>query len=164
MKRIGEYTARGTIDGPTMARYGYPERVQLFDGKFDTAYKVEEFYIWGSDYNSDAAADCIGKLSLSSNSTIDLDEFFVAADNNEIAWATSEGAQGSANDAGLAHFIVDRENLVIEDLWVYARSVAQENVNYMIVMTKYDITEAHGAIVMSQNKSMDSGSSWSRTA
>ena len=163
MKKIGEYTSRGVVPGEPNTRLGLPIKVNLFDGVFTTGYKVTNFQIWGTDYNSDAAADCIGKLSKSRNSTNDGDEFFQANDNNEIAWASSEGAQGSAYDAGLSHSIVDPENMIVEDLWVYARQNGSKDVNYLITMDKYDITEAHGAVTMGQDRSANSGSNWDTT-
>ena len=147
MKKIGEYTARGVVPGVN-AGAGTPIELNLFDGRFDTGYVVKEFKIWSTDYGSDSAADCIGKLSKSANSTQGSSQFFRADDDNEIAWATSEGASLSGNDAGLGDAILDPNNLVIEDLYVYARSGTSDDINYMITMEKYSFSEWRGALAM----------------
>ena len=44
MKKIGMYTARGTIsETDTLA--GNPQRITLFDGKFTTAYRIVKLHI-----------------------------------------------------------------------------------------------------------------------
>lgn len=159
MKRIGEFTSRGVVPGSN-TRTGKPFRIRLFDGKFTTGHVVKEFRIWSTSYNSDSNADCIGKLSKSPNSTTSPAEFFRADDMNEIAWATSEGASLSGNDAAFAESILDPENLIVEDLYVYARQGDDVDVNYLIVMEKYDISEAHGAMTMAKDRAMDSEGNW----
>jgi hypothetical protein len=147
MKKIGEYTARGVVPGAS-AGAGTPIELNLFDGRFDTGYVVKEFKIWSTDYGSDSAADCIGKLSKSGTSSTAAASFFRADDDNEIAWATSEGASQSGNDAGLGDAILDPNNLTIEDLYVYARSATSDDINYMITMEKYSFSEWRGALAM----------------
>ena len=53
--------------------------------------------------------------------------------------------------------------MIVEDLWVYARQNGSKDVNYLITMDKYDITEAHGAVTMGQDRSANSGSNWDTT-
>ena len=147
MKKIGEYTARGVVPGSN-AGAGTPIELTLFDGRFDTGYVVKEFKIWSTDYGSDAGADCIGKISKAATSTTAASEFFRADDDNEIAWATSEGASQSGNDAGFGDAILDPNNLVVEDLYVYARSSTSDDINYMITMEKYSFSDWKGALAM----------------
>jgi len=147
MKKIGQYTARGTVPGAN-ASDGSPIELTLFDGRFDTGYVVTEFRIWSTAYNSDSAADCIGKISLSANSTTGTAEYFRADDENEIGWCASEGADRSANDAGMGPGIIDPNNLVIQDLYVYARNATGDAINYMITMEKYEFSEWRGALGM----------------
>ena len=40
MKKIGEYTVRGRLAAQETAK------IQLFDGRFDTAYKIKDFKKW----------------------------------------------------------------------------------------------------------------------
>lgn len=121
---------------------------------------VKEFRIWGTAYNADSYADCIGKLSKSPNSSVAAGDFFRADDMNEIAWATSEGASLTGNDGALADAVIDPENLIVEDLYVYARQNDDKDVNYLIVMEKYDISEAHGAVTMAKDRAMESEANW----
>ena len=53
----------------------------------------------------------------------------------------------SANDAGLSHALIDPNNLIIEDLYVYARG-NDVGINYMITMEKYHFSEWRGALAM----------------
>ena len=43
MKKIGEYTVRGQISD------GIVEKIILFDGRFDTGYRVTSFVVFGTD-------------------------------------------------------------------------------------------------------------------
>lgn len=159
MKKIGEFTSRGVIPS-SLTRTGEPYRVRLFDGLFTTGHVVKDFKIWSTSYNSDSDADCIGKVSKSPNSTTAANDFFRADDVNEIGWATSEGASLSGNDAAFADSIIDPENLIVEDLYVYSRQSNDQEVNYLITMEKYEISEAHGAVAMSKERAAESSTSW----
>ena len=153
MKKIGMYTARGTVnEADTLA--GNPQKIPLFDGSFKTAYRVTHFYIWGSDFNSSAGPDCIGKLSKNDDGAITASNFMRADDDNQIAWA---GSNGGADTPGVEfdNFIVDPDNLVVEDLYVYARSTNSETtdpINYMVIMEKYEITDWQGALAMARDR------------
>ena len=153
MKKIGEYTARGTInEDDTFA--GNPHKITLFDGKFTTAYKVKEFYIWGSDFGSSAGPDVIGKLSKNGIGSGGAGSFMRADDDNQIAWATSAGSTDQGG-APFHNFIVDPDNLVVEDLFVYGRSAnttTSDPINYMVVMEKYEISDWKGALAMSRDR------------
>ena len=83
MKKIGEYTARGQID-ETSSENGAPAVINLFDGRFDTGYRVTEFYVWGSNAASSSNPDVSGKLATSKNVASGT-SFFDASDDREIA-------------------------------------------------------------------------------
>jgi hypothetical protein len=78
-------------------------------------------------------------------------DIFDAGDNRQIAWA------GSAMDAALApgnwQSIVDPDNLIVEDLFIWANDAANDPINYMITLEKYDITDWQGALAMVRNRS-----------
>lgn len=152
MKKIGMHTARGQIsETDTLA--GRPKMVQLFDGSFKTAYRVVDFKIWGSNFGGTSTnPDVVGKLSTSENSKLVAGFFMNADDDNEIAWAASAaGLEGGG--APFADSIVDLDNLIIEDLYVYALSTgsATTGINYLIVMEKYSISEGMGALAMARD-------------
>lgn len=150
MKKIGEYTARGTITEADTT-VGNPQKIPLFDGRFDTGYRVIEFHIWSSSTNSGNSQDVAGKLSKNATGTTSASDFFRADDDNQIAWA---GGHGDTDSVNTFFNIVDRDNLIIEDLYVYARSrdTNTVEVNYMVVMEKYEITDWQGALSMSRER------------
>ena len=153
MKKIGTYTARGVVlESETEA--GNPQLVHLFDGRFDTAYTVTKFQVWGSD-TVGSGGFVVGKLSKNNKGVFTAAEFFRADDDNQIAWSQSSGATDGGQHT-MGDFIIDRDNLIIEDLYVYARSnVAGDYINYLIELDKYDITEARGALTMARDRQQE---------
>ena len=151
MKKIGTYTARGIVsEDETTA--GTPQRVFLFDGSNKTAYKVTNFRIWSSNYASSSAPDVIGKLSKNDIGSTSANTFMRADDDNQIAWSCATGATDAGGDA-FGEVIIDRENLVVEDLFVYARTSASNvSVNYLIEMDKYEIDGWRGTLEMARDQ------------
>lgn len=153
MKKIGEYTTRGLVT-ETQVIDGRPAKIPLFDGSFETAYKVTAFYVWGTDWSAASGPDVIGKLSKNDDGTVGQADFMRADDGNQIAWA---GSSGGADTPGVVfnNFIIDPENLVVEDLYVYARSTnatQSDPINYMVIMEKYEISDWKGALTMAQDR------------
>ena len=150
MKKIGEYTCRGVC--AEVGGFAVPEEIPLFDGRFDTAYRVVDFRIWSTDYGASSAPDVIGKLSKNDDGNTGASDFMRADDDNQIAWAASAGA----TDAGLGFGegpILDPDNLIVEDLYVYGRtSNSDALVNYLVVMEKYEISEWKGALTMAVDR------------
>lgn len=152
MKLIGQYTARGQID-ETETEAGNPTRIILFDGRWDTGFKVTSFKIWSANYSGNTHADAVGKLSTSPNSSTGPTDFMQAQDANEIAWS---GTQGSIDGGGAMFEVLDPDNLIIQDLYVYARhGGASGPVNYLVTMEKYDITDWEGAVAMAKTRAAD---------
>ena len=146
MKKIGEYTCRGQIPEGT----ANTKRINLFDGRFDTAYRVVRFVIAGARAD-DSSSDAVAKLMTEDNG-INAD-YWNWEDNREIAWASTE--HRTADGVQMVFSEVDPDNLVVEDLFITAqnRSASNPNINYMIFMEKYDITDWQGALAMVRNKS-----------
>tara|TARA_Y100001938_G_scaffold145617_1_gene222654 strand:+ start:559 stop:1023 length:465 start_codon:yes stop_codon:yes gene_type:complete len=150
MKLIGTYTARGVIsETDTIA--GNPQKIPLFDGQFTTGYKVKEFYLWGSDFGGADNANIVGKLSKNDAGPTAAENFLRADNDNEIAWA---GAGGGVAAFTQSVAIVDPDNLVIEDLYVYAQTDATQAdaINYLVVMEKYEIDDWQGALGMARDR------------
>lgn len=144
MKKKGEYTCRGrVIEGDEV-------RIQLFDGSFETAYKVISFDIWSADLGS-SGNDCAGRLSVNSIGAMPTSGTMMdARDANQIAWAA---VQAGTNGFGPISSIVDPDNLVIEDLWFSGQhGGTSKEINYLITMEKYDISETMGAVTMSRKQ------------
>ncbi len=141
MKKVGElYTVRGQVPVDTM---NY--RIQLFDGRFDTAYRIVDFTIAGGTPMENHEAQGVlatAEMTIASS--------FNWADNIEIAWALWNGPNVYS---GPLQTWVDRDNLVVEDLFFTNRGTADTLVNYMITMQKYDISDWQGALSMVRNKS-----------
>lgn len=144
MKKIGEYTVRGQITDNTV------EKIILFDGRFDTGYRVTKFEIWAQDPAS-VNSDCSSKLMTENLGVPASPGIFNAGDNREIGWASHEidNSLGTGNSFN----VVDRDNMVVEDLYIWANNADNEDINYYIEMEKYDITDWQGALAMVRNRS-----------
>jgi hypothetical protein len=150
MKKIGEYTARGVVSEDETEN-GFPHLINLFDGRFDTAYKITSFKIWPTAVESGNAA--LGKLSKNDDGSTARATFFRADDDNQIAWAATEVVTDGGAAGGFTEEIIDHNNLVVEDLYVYIRCEDHGNlVNYMITMDKYEISEWKGALTMAVDR------------
>jgi hypothetical protein len=141
MKKIGDYTMRGQIAADSNSN-----RILLFDGRFDTAYRVVDFIIAAQDPNS-ASQDCNAKLTTEATTLLGWNW----DDNTEIAWAVSEVRVTSSPVFGRS--IVDPDNLIVQDLFIQGENAGSADINYMIKLEKYDIKDYQGALAMVRNKS-----------
>ena len=125
----------------------------MFDGRFDTAYRITDFKIWGSDWSADNNPDAIGKLSKNDDGSTAQASFFRADDDNQIAWAVTGGSVESGHVV-FDDSIVDLDNLVVEDLYVYVRNRGGNAlpVNYLVTMEKYEISDWQGALAMARDR------------
>jgi len=134
------YTIRGKV--------GHEEikRIQLFDGKFTTAYKVVSISTMPATFS--ATADC--SIILATTESINLNPDF--SDNTQIGWASlafdvNYGSSGSVS-------IIDPDNLIVEDLYIAGfNNDSSKETNYMVTLEKYDITDWKGALTMVRNRS-----------
>ena len=148
MKKIGTYTVRDSMGISTGTIGGDRQRINLFDGRFDTGYVIREFKIWALDTECHATLSTVYEAGVSST-----DYMMDAGDNTQIAWASSPSSgSGPLNDG-----IVDTDNLVVEDLFIrgYATSTSQPW-NYLIVMDKYEFSDWRGALAMVRNRAQGS--------
>ena len=152
MKKIGTYTVRGS--GFESDDGDGPIRIPLFDGRFDTGYRVTSFQVWTSSVQDTYDQRACGKLGTTGDLSQAAATFFNGAEQREIAWAGQ--GDGSIDEMGPVVNIVDPDNMVVEDLYVYFRvnqQTGEEKLNYIITMDKYDITDWQGAMCMVRNKS-----------
>ena len=153
MKKIGEYTVKGQTSEDESEGVPGPVQIPLFDGRWDTGYRVVEFSIWAGTWSNSSNPDCIGKLATSPNAGTSTVNFMNANDNREIAWA---GANGGLDSGGQTFSIIDPDNMIVEDLYVYARAVTDSTpVNYLVKLEKYDITDWEGALSMAKDRAAD---------
>ena len=144
MKKIGDYSVRGSGADNAITR------IKLFDGRFDTAYKVTKFMVAGVDLTSTTQTDvngCLGTTEDAPGSTWDW------GDNRQIAWASLRGIEAAA--VGDPFSLIDKDNLIVEDLFLYLNGNASAQVNYYIEMEKYDISDWQGALAMVRNNAQN---------
>ena len=151
MKKIGEYTVRGSIgDGVTALPDGVEEKIQLFDGRFDTGYRITGFVVGGGDMSD---PDFTARLTTEPGLPTGITDFWNWGDNRQVAWC---GHNGSTDVMGVdINSVVDPDNMIIEDLYFSARFAAADTfrVNYMVTLEKYDISDWQGALTMVRNRS-----------
>jgi hypothetical protein len=153
MKKIGTYTLRGKVSEPD-TEAGTPQRIRLFDGRFDTGYKVIDFVVWGATMNSSSTPDVSGKLGTTDNLTTGASNFFNADDVREIAWAGAAGSTDTIFNSPPGK-IVDPDNFIVEDLFVYVRGQSDVAANYMVTLEKYETTDSRGALAMVRNNAQN---------
>ena len=153
MKKIGEYTARGIVTEEN-TEAGTPQKIPLFDGRFDTGYRVVDFFIWGANYGSSTQPDCLGKLSKNDDGVTTQTNFMRADDGNQLAWAWFDASTDTGGGFGEPSRIIDPDNMIVEDLYVYGRSNSgsTSSINYMVILEKYDITDWQGALTMARDR------------
>ena len=140
MKSLGEYTIRGKV------AHSATERVTLFDGRFDTGYKIKSIEVLPNTYAATADGSIICHTEDTSPGAPDF------SDQTQIGWASMAFDVNFGSPGGLN--IVDPDNLIIEDLYITAyNNDATRETNYLIVMEKYEFSEFEGALSMVKNRS-----------
>ena len=152
MKKIGTYTCRGRgLESDNTG--GGVIKVALFDGRFDTGYRVTRFVV--STNAANAGSDCIGKLQ-TEEPAVPGDAFWDWSKNTEIAWAafTMDATVTPGEGWSTNNNMVDRENMIVEDLFITVRTrdITDPFVNYYIELEKYDISDSQGALAMVRNR------------
>lgn len=148
MKRIkgGTKIIKGQVRAGTYN--GIKNKIQLFDGKYTTGYRVVEFRIM--DNSPTGAYEHFAKLSTEPISGI---AFLNMTDNTMVATA---GWGIPASNNGFTGNLVIADNMIIEDLYISDYSTTDNRVaNYYIVLEKYEFTAWDGAATLVRNQSQD---------
>ena len=144
MKRTpdGLKTLTGQITNNTYQ--GTENRIQLFDGSFNSGYRILEFKV--TPNVPSAAQEITAKLSTNPKSTVTEWNW---SDVEEVAWAfwASDQATLSADYSNLRD-----DSIIVEDLWISAGG-ADAQINYEITLEKYSISDYDGAINLIRNNS-----------
>jgi len=148
MKSLGKFTLQGTVESLTW------NQIRLFDGSFSTAYRVTKFVIVTYDPDN-SGLDLYGTLA-----TEELDQdVWNFADNRQIGWASMANFGGAYGPSGPGFELINRDNLIVEDLWLYgetnAATAPAKNINYYIEMEKFDVGLSIGAYSMVRNSSQN---------
>lgn len=124
---------------------GSENRIQLFDGKFTTGYRIVSFKITPRTPVSPDLV--IGKLSTVPLSTVTVWEW---QDVRELAWA-----KWSADKYFDEYENLREDNMVIEDLYIstYNSTTDQSAINYEIILDKYEFAAWDGAGILVENLS-----------
>ena len=155
MKKIGSYTVRGLID-PESASNGLTKKIQLFDGRFDTAMKITKFELLMED--PDNTTNDVYGILLTEFLYSGTDATWDFSENRQLGWASAASIYSDSGLASQPFNLIDRDNLVVEDLFVYVRTgTSARGVNYYIEMDKYDISESIGALTMIRNGAQNVG-------
>ena len=146
MKKIGEYT----VAGQTL--HGTEKRIQLFDGSFETGYRVTRFLVY-PDTTVDPQ-NCSCKLVTEPGSSL-AGQTWDWGDNIQVGWSFAKIGSGTSQLSDDRFSLVKPDNLIIEDLFIQAYSSDGDGqvVNYMISFEKYDLTDWQGAFSMVANQS-----------
>ena len=141
MKKAGKLlTMRGQVTGSVNGH-----KLQIFDGKYTTGYRVVEFYIAPDNPQDDNKITA--KLTTNKNAS---NQKWNWGDSQELAWHSWGIPRGLA---GGDFFLIDEENMVIEDLYlcVLDSSDPVGPVNYYIVLQKYEFPAWTGAGFLVEN-------------
>ena len=124
---------------------GNDNKIQLFDGRFDTAYKLISFKV--APASPTISQELIGKLSTQPKSNVTT---WLWDDIEEVAWA-HWGADKYQDD----YANVRDEAMIVENLWIsgYNETLDQSSINYEIILEKMKITEWDAASIMVRNQS-----------
>jgi hypothetical protein len=142
MKKIGEYTTRG------QALDRVQTRITLFDGRFDTGYRVIRFTVLSHD-TLDVNAPVSGMLATEEDA-LDF-EFWDLSDQRQIGWAANKATPTVLVQEGM----VDPDNFIVEDLFFVGKAGDGGPINYLITMEKYETTEWMGALALVRNSGQD---------
>ena len=146
MKKIGEYTIRGRV------KHLDETRIILFDGEFDTGYVVKSFQVFPYDFTAAADQTILGRLATTDGLPVVREAFWDAADNRQIAWCAVDGEGFEAMTPGESA-IIDRDNFIVEDLYITCLNGDDNQSNYVIELEKYETTDSRGALAMVRNRS-----------
>jgi len=146
VKYVSSHILRGQIDTGTYN--GSENRIQLFDGQFDTGFKVVEFKI--SPVQPLSNHDLVSVLSTHENSALGEYDF---SNQEQVAWAQ----YGIWHDTGLFAVrddIIDEDNMIVMDLWINSYTTGDATqMNYYIKLDKYNFSSWEGALSIVRNQS-----------
>lgn len=146
MKKIGTYTAMGQFTcGTTLV-----ERLQLFDGKFDTGFRIRSFECELENRTSTSTFTVSAKLATEPGISLETWDW---GDSREVAWVVTSADANSISTDNKEY--IDEDNMIVEDLYLggYCQGSGSAVVNYKIKLDKYDITDWEGALAMVRNRS-----------
>ena len=141
MKKVGGLT---TVRGRMTAQVN-GHRVQLWDGKFTTGFKVVDFRVAPPNPTSDN--EIAAKIFTTPTSRSVSSWFF--NDSQEMAWCTWGAPTTGRSEI---QTFVDPDNMFIEDIYMSNYTNGEgTKINYFITIQKYEFSEWMGALQMIRN-------------
>lgn len=124
---------------------GNENRITLFDGRYDTAYKLISFKI--APVSPNLSQELSAKLSTEAKSTVTAWDW---SDVEEVAWA-HWGTDKYQDD----YSNIREDTMIVEDLWIsaYNETIDGAVVNYEIILEKHKIDTWDAASIMVRNQS-----------
>jgi hypothetical protein len=136
-----------TIKGAVTA--GDVHRIQLFDGKFTTGYRLKRIVIAPKDVLT--AEEVMVRVTTTKQAHSTTWDW---SSNEEVAWAT----WNSYETAGVKTFsLVDEESIIVEDLFLDFSGDSGEVINYLLEIEHVTFSDWKGALSMVQNRSQGKG-------
>ena len=134
-----EYTIRGSVVVPEVTR------IDLFDGSFKSGFRLKEIRIAPAKI-LDTAEYSVRLTTEDTGHRVDWNW----ADNLEVGWAAWNIPIASRYGE---FFWVDRDCTIIEDLYLDPSGVADETLNYTLVLERVTMSGGMGALNMVRNRS-----------
>tara|TARA_Y100000310_G_C20657062_1_gene802520 strand:+ start:301 stop:786 length:486 start_codon:yes stop_codon:yes gene_type:complete len=151
-KKIGQFTLRGVHFETQLG--STPSRIILFDGRFDTAWRITKFVLGPTAVSDDETTTRSWAAKLATEDSLVYDDWRWD-DNREIAWSAGSYDANAQVLWPNSKDVIDPDHLIIQDLWLYANEYNEQPVNYLIEMEKYEISEWRGALAMVRSKSQN---------
>jgi len=118
------------------------------DGNLNHGYRVLEFHVWSTSLTG--SRDVQAVLGLDA----DVDQYFNAADNRQIAWASQQNNIGSQE--GIGNFsLIDPDHIVLRDLYIVNFGPAGNDANYLIVLEPRGLTDDEAVLQLIKERSQD---------
>lgn len=134
---------RHTLRGRVLAQE--TKRLIIDDGMLNMGHRVVEFHVWATGIASSEDPECI--LGLKSSMKGDWD----ASDNRQIGWA---GQTTSSTSRIMSFNLLDPDNIVIQDLFIYNRADT-EPANYMVIIEPVTLSDDQAVLQLIKERSQD---------
>lgn len=144
MKRVKGLKGKKILSGQIST--GVKHKLQLFDGKYTTGYRVSKVAI-APDFPS-TGEEFVGKLHTQQSTTMGSWDF---GDVEQIAWMT----WGVPLPSRFSEYeLIRGDNMVLEDLYISVYTTGEAGlINYYIELDKYEFSAWDGAATMVRNQS-----------
>jgi hypothetical protein len=146
MKFLETYTVRGRVEHLTETR------INLFDGKYDTGFRLVSFEIAPYNFVSGDTSTSLGRLATENGLPLVRESFWDFNDTRQIGWAAINGENFEIYPEG-SQSIVDRSKLIIEDMYITCLNRGDVSTNYIAVFEKFKLEPFQGSLAIVQNRS-----------